>query len=191
MDLIFSGNFLSGGDCFLLRPGEIMMLNENMLTKRNIKLFNTKLDRLNLEVADLEAKEEYYNAEIQRADDNIPSCLERFAPETSSPTVEGDLAITERLGAFLRFLLSLDDYTLGILAAVIQGQNDRLSVAQLARIRHISRQGMHRKTLDAARKSPELAQLLKCVVLKIRKAKGDFTKKPGPKTESRQMTFDF
>ena len=40
-------------------------------------------------------------------------------------------------------------------------------------------------------RSPELAQLLACVVLKIRKAKGDFAKKPGPKTESRQMTFDF
>ena len=113
------------------------------------------------------------------------------APETSSPAVETDQTITARLGSFLRFLLSLDDYTLGILAAVIQGQNDHLSVAQLARIRHISRQGMHRKTLDAARKSPELAQLLACVVLKIRKAKGDFTKKPGPRTESRQMTFDF
>ena len=51
------------------------------LTKSNIKLFNTKLDRLNLEVADLEAKEEYYKAEIQRTDDNIPSCLERLASE--------------------------------------------------------------------------------------------------------------
>ena len=73
-----------------------LMLNEHLLTKSNIKLFNTKLDRLNLEVADLEAKEEYYKAEIQRADDNIPSCLERFAQEMLTLA---DLAVKAELGS--------------------------------------------------------------------------------------------
>ena len=73
-----------------------LMLNEHLLTKSNIKLFNTKLDRLNLEVADLEAKEEYYKAEIQRTDDNIPSCLERLADEMLTLS---DLAAAAELGS--------------------------------------------------------------------------------------------
>ncbi len=73
-----------------------LMLDEHLLTKSNAKLFNTKLERLNLEVADLEAKETYYKAEIQRADDNIPACLERLADEMLTLS---DLAAKAALGS--------------------------------------------------------------------------------------------
>lgn len=78
---------------------------------------------------------------------------------------------------FLNFLLHLDDYTLGILAEIIAPSREgkRYSVAELVRIHGISRQGMHRKLLDTARKSPELAGLLAMTVRKIRRARQEFT----------------
>lgn len=96
---------------------------------------------------------------------------------------------------FLNFLLHLDDYTLGVLAEIIapsQGAMRRLTVAEIARIRGISRQGMHRKTLDIARKSPELASLLKLAVMKIRKSRHDFRHIRQAKPQNvRQMEFKF
>ena len=81
------------------------------------------------------------------------------------------------LAGFLNFILHLDDYTLGILAEIIAPSREgkRYSVAELARIHGISRQGMHRKLLDTARKSPELAGLLAMTVRKIRRARQEFT----------------
>lgn len=78
---------------------------------------------------------------------------------------------------FLNFLLHLDNYTLGILAEIIAPSRERkrFTVAELARLHGISRQGMHRKLLDTARKSPELASLLAMTVRKIRRARQEFT----------------
>ena len=89
------------------------------------------------------------------------------------------------LAGFLNFLLHLDNYTLGILAEIIAPSSDRkrFTVAELARIHGISRQGMHRKLLDVARKSPELASLLAMTVRKIRRARQEFTS-PCVRTEA-------
>ena len=95
---------------------------------------------------------------------------------------------------FLNFLLHLDNYTLGILAEIIAPSREakRYSVADLARIHGISRQGMHRKMLDIARKSPELATLLAMTVKKIRNARQEFTTPCcNRKRKTGQMEFHF
>lgn len=122
----------------------------------------------------------------------FPDSANAVADNELAPDNDTPIDITAHFSAFLHFLLSLDDYTLGILAEIIQpnDKNHRIYVAQLARIRNISRQGMHRKLLDTARKSPELAMLLKCVVLKIRKSKQEFVRKDSPR-ETDQLTFQF
>ncbi len=92
-----------------------------------------------------------------------------------SPRLECDF------GEFLMFLLHLDDYTLGVIAEIIaprQNPEKRYSVADLARAHGISRQGMHRKTLDIARKSPELSSLLRLTLKKIRSARQTFATPP-------------
>lgn len=100
----------------------------------------------------------------------------------------------EELASFLNFILHLDDYTLGILAELIAPTRSgigRYSVAELARLHGISRQGMHRKVLDVARKSPELAGLLAMSVKKIQKARRDFTAPRRRSRDERQMEFHF
>lgn len=117
--------------------------------------------------------------------DSVSEFASELADYSTTPceTAELDEHDTEDIkaqydfGGFLSYILSLDDYTLGVLSEIIAPTElsaKRLSVAQIARVHKISRQGMHRKTLDMARKSPELASILKCVVMKIRKSKVDF-----------------
>lgn len=82
------------------------------------------------------------------------------------------------LAELLRYLLHLDDYTLGVLAELIAPSATTAraaTVAELARIHGISRQGMHRKMLAIAKESPELAGLLQLTVLKLRKSRREFT----------------
>lgn len=87
----------------------------------------------------------------------------------------------EELLDFLRFLSKLDEYTLGIVLEVVD--NPDRSVAALARLRGVSRQALHRKMLDACRKTPETAGLFGLVVKKIAKSRQEF--RPKPKTRIR------
>lgn len=117
--------------------------------------------------------------------DHTPGC-EPEEPEAA--TAAPDLA------GFLNFILHLDDYTLGILAELIAPTRSgigRYSVAELARLHGISRQGMHRKVLDVARKSPELAGLLAMSVKKIQKARRDFTAPRRRSRDERQPELPF
>ncbi len=92
------------------------------------------------------------------------------AADAKTEPFAGDLA------ELLRYLLNLDNYTLGVLAELIApSRNPCRSVADLARLHGISRQGMHRKMLRMARQAPELASLLQLTVKKIQKSRRDFT----------------
>jgi len=75
-----------------------------------------------------------------------------------------------RLSEFCRFIFSLDDYTLGILAAVIvpgDAAAGSCTVSDLARLHDCSRQAMHRKMLAAVRRHPELARIFRVALRKI------------------------
>mgnify|MGYP000108399143 CR=1 FL=1 len=113
-------------------------------------------------------------------------------PEYEENT-DSEAHTTADFAGFLNFILHLDDYTLGILAEIIAPSREakRYSVAEIARIHGISRQGMHRKMLDIARKSPELATLLAMTVKKIRKARREFTAPGSKSNNSGQMKFRF
>lgn len=93
-------------------------------------------------------------------------------------TVSAREPVPPELAEMLRYLLHLDDYTLGVLAELIAPSataERAATVAELARIHGISRQGMHRKMLAIAKESPELAGLLQLTVLKLRRSRREFT----------------
>ncbi len=84
------------------------------------------------------------------------------------------------MAQFLRFLLSIDDYTLGLLAELIGGTPERrrcFSISELAQLHHCTRQAMHRKILRSARSNPELAQLLQLAFCKVRRSRLSFRRK--------------
>ena len=91
-------------------------------------------------------------------------------PEVSAPP---ELAA---LSEFCRYLLDLDDYTLGILAEIIAprtAQRD-VCVAELARVHRCSRQAMHRKMLSSVRKHPEVAGVFQVALRKIGRCRSRF-----------------
>ncbi len=122
--------------------------------------------------------------------EEIPEFCEAFAviPAVPEEQEEGARSVSfesffpdngQQMGQLLNYLFYLDDYTLGILAEIVapsKNPSKPLNVSELARIHGISRQGMHRKLLSIARKSPELASLLKCVLMKVRRSRSDFHK---------------
>jgi hypothetical protein len=90
-------------------------------------------------------------------------------PDGDADAEPDELDLT-RLSEFCRFIFSLDEYTLGILAAVIvpgDAAAGSCTVSDLARLHDCSRQAMHRKMLAAVRRHPELARLFRVALRKI------------------------
>ena len=74
------------------------------------------------------------------------------------------------LGRFFRFLLELDDYTIGIISEVItpaDPERKSCSVSALSKLHGCSRQAMHRKILDIIARRPELTSLLQSTMYKL------------------------
>ena len=81
------------------------------------------------------------------------------------------------LGRFFRFLLELDDYTIGIISEVItpaDPERKSCSVSALSKLHGCSRQAMHRKILDIIARRPELALLLKSTMSKLSRGRQCF-----------------
>ena len=106
------------------------------------------------------------------------------AHETSEEDRSADVPATlpedlAPLAEFCRYIFSLDEYTIGILAEVIMpedGANGR-TVAELARLHRCSRQAMHRKMLGSVRRHPELAELFKLALRKIGRGRAYFRRR--------------
>lgn len=84
------------------------------------------------------------------------------------------------LAKFFRFILSLDDYTLGLVEAAIAAKSERgdtRSVLELARLRHCSRQAMHRKVIAAMTEHPVLADLLRLTLHKVGNGRSRFQRR--------------
>ena len=95
-------------------------------------------------------------------------------PDGEPEPLTGDLA---QLSEFCRFIFTLDDYTLGILAAIIAPDGEpaaNCTVAALARLHGCTRQAMHRKMLSSVRRHPELASLFQVALRKIGRGRGLF-----------------
>ena len=80
------------------------------------------------------------------------------------------------LSEFCRYILHLDDYTLGILAEIIAPRSAKrdICVAELARVHRCSRQAMHRKMLSSVRKHPEIAGVFQIALRKIGRCRSSF-----------------
>lgn len=103
----------------------------------------------------------------------LPDAEDEPAEEQHEP-LTGELA---RLSEFCRFIFTLDDYTIGILATIIAPDGDAAAdctVAALARLHGCTRQAMHRKMLASVRRHPELASLFRVALRKIGRGRGVF-----------------
>ena len=102
-----------------------------------------------------------------------PVAESRGDEEDAEPSASPELAA---LSEFCRYILHLDDYTLGILAEIIAPRTARrdVCVAELARVHRCSRQAMHRKMLSSVRKHPEIAGVFQVALRKIGRCRSAF-----------------
>jgi len=84
--------------------------------------------------------------------------------------------LTEMLGRFFRYLLDLDDYTVGVITEVVAPSDPKreCSVAALGKVHGCSRQAMHRKILYIIGKHPELSLLFREMMYKLGSARQRF-----------------
>lgn len=88
--------------------------------------------------------------------------------------------ITEILAEFFKYLLELDEYTLGIITRIIApqyGNKMAPTVAELGKLRGCTRQAMHRKLLSSIGKHPELYTLFKMTMNKISRGRQLFRRR--------------
>ena len=84
------------------------------------------------------------------------------------------------LSRFFRFLLDLDDYTIGIICEIVTPSTPSsrtVSVTTLSKLHGCSRQAMHRKILDIIAHRPELALLLKSTMSKLSRGRQCFLRR--------------
>lgn len=93
--------------------------------------------------------------------DHIPGEFEEDPPATD---------LIPMLSRFFRFLLELDDYTVGIISEIIAPKErsvKRCTISYLGKMHGCSRQAMHRKILDIIARRPELTTLLQSTMYKL------------------------
>ena len=100
----------------------------------------------------------------------------RYIPG-SEPENDVRSNLISMLGRFFRFLLELDDYTMGIVCEVVKPSAETphgCTVSYLGKIHGCSRQAMHRKILDIIARKPELTSLLKNTMYKLSRCRQHF-----------------
>ena len=103
------------------------------------------------------------------------------APETDTPGYEDPAEprseMISALAQMLKWIMSLDSYTLGIVAEMIAPSNAAqgdTKVSYLAEIRGCSRQAIHEKMLLSVKKFPELASLFQTALRRVGNMKSKF-----------------
>ena len=100
---------------------------------------------------------------------NIPG-MEKPGPDRRSELISA-------LAVLFRWIMSLDTYTLGIVAEIIAPGNvssKGVSIADLAALRGWSRQAIHEKMLLAVAAHPELASLFQTVLRRVGSLRSKF-----------------
>ena len=99
--------------------------------------------------------------------EHIPGVAEEEAEQSS---------IVAMLSYFFRYLITLDDYTVGIICQVINSGDapGSCTVAELGKAHGCSRQAMHRKILDIIAGKPELSALLQGTMYKLSRGRQRF-----------------
>lgn len=82
------------------------------------------------------------------------------------------------LSGFFRYLLELDDYTLGIISEVVSpSSSGRCTVSKLSRLHGCSRQAMHRKLMSIIALHPELSTLFQNILYKLSSSRRVFLRR--------------
>ncbi len=83
------------------------------------------------------------------------------------------------LSRFFRYMLELDEYSIGIIAEVVSPENKGVhcTVPYLSRIHGCSRQAMHRKLMKIIGAHPELAGLFRNTLYKLSDARQSFLRR--------------
>ena len=95
--------------------------------------------------------------------------------EELSPRLRDEMITS--LGQMLKWLMSLDGYTLGLVAEMIsptQTDPGGVSIAYLAKLRGCSRQSIHEKMVDSVLKFPELSTLFQTALRRMSTLKCKF-----------------
>lgn len=101
-------------------------------------------------------------------------------PGEPAPGSSRRSTLISMLANFFKFMLTLDDYTVGIICEVVSpGRNSAktCTVSELGRLHGCSRQAMHRKILDIIARHPELGLLLKNTMFKLSRGRRNFIRK--------------
>lgn len=94
-------------------------------------------------------------------------------PASGTPSGNEDHSLRGKLitmlGKFFRYLLELDDYTVGLISQIILSYDpaEPCSVSSLSRLHNCSRQAMHRKILAVIARNPELSTLFQSIMGKL------------------------
>jgi hypothetical protein len=96
-----------------------------------------------------------------------------------SPPAVKEPEIIDALAYFFRYLLDLDDYTLGIIGRMITRwhREEALTIGELSDEHGCSRQAMHRKILSIIGEHPELSALLSTLLPKLSRSRRYFLQK--------------
>lgn len=98
-------------------------------------------------------------------------------PGTEEPEINQHNEMISALARMFRWIISLDSYTLGLVAEiVVPGKIDAsgVSIARLAALRGCSRQAIHGKMLTAVMEHPELASLFQTVLRRVGSLRSKF-----------------
>lgn len=102
---------------------------------------------------------------------NIPG-LEPAEPNHRSEMISA-------LSRFFRYLLELDEYTIGIISEVVKASRRGVhcTVPYLSRVHGCSRQAMHRKLMKIIGAHPELAGLFRDTLYKLSSSRQSFLRR--------------
>lgn len=110
------------------------------------------------------------------------------APESTIPGYEEPedkhSETVRAVAQMLKWIMSLDSYTLGIVAEIIAPTRPApggVSIAHLAKLRNCSRQAMHEKMLYAVARFPELGALFQTALRRVGNLKSKFRRYAGKK----------
>ena len=100
--------------------------------------------------------------------------ISEFFPDTSAELPPAEMRSSRRrnireLAAFFRYLLGLDDHTIGMIREVVlaSAAGETMTVAKLSKLRSCSRQALHRKLLRTVSVHRELAALFLGILPKL------------------------
>ena len=102
--------------------------------------------------------------------------LKSYQSDTGPEKTVSDPDMVNALARFFRYLLELDDYTLGIISRMVTRWHNEepLGINELSQEHGCSRQAMHRKIMSIIGQHPELSSMLTMLLPKLSRSRRNF-----------------